>query len=156
MQKSLIKKLLLSLASVALLFAFNACSSDSDSSEPAYYTVTFNSNGGSEVASQTVESGTLATRPEAPSRTGYTFSAWLCGEADFDFATKITADTTLTAKWTANTYTVTLDNNGEKTEITATYGKKLPDLEDVPTLANSNFGGFYTEKYAKGTKFIDS
>ncbi|WP_191014132.1 InlB B-repeat-containing protein [Treponema zioleckii] len=150
------KKLALFLLLLAL-FVFTSCSSDSESEpEKIFYTVTFNSAGGSEVASQTVESGTLATRPEAPSRTGYTFSAWLCGDADFDFNSKITADTTLTAKWTANTYTVTLDNNGETTEILATYGEKLPDLEEVPALANSNFGGFYTEKYAKGTKFIDS
>ncbi len=161
MQKSLIKKLLLSLASVALLFAFTACSSDSEEQETQQqpeivnYTVSFNSDGGGDVASQTVESGKLATEPTTkPSKTGYTFSAWYDGETAFDFSKPITKNTTLTAKWTANTYTVTLDNNGETTEVTATYGEKLPNLEEVPTLANSDFGGFYTEKYAKGTKYI--
>ena len=52
-------------------------------------------------------------------------------------------------------YTVTLNSNGSTVAITATYGKPLPDLETLPTLEGSTFGGYYTEEYAKGTKFID-
>ena len=67
------------------------------------FTVTFNSNGGSEVASQSVEDGTLATEPETPTKDDYTFDGWYKEDAlttEFDFTTDvITEDTTLYAKW---------------------------------------------------------
>lgn len=124
--------------------------------ETVYHTVSFESSGGISIEPQTVESGKTATEPSKPTKTGYTFSAWYDGENAFDFSTPITKDTTLTAKWTANTYTITLINNGEESQVSVTFGEKLGDLESVPSMANSDFGGFYTEEYAKGTKFIDS
>ena len=122
--------------------------------ETVYHKVSFVSNSETTIESQTVESGKTATEPSKPTKTGYTFSAWYDGENAFDFSTPITKDTTLTAKWTANTYTVTLSNNGEESQVSVTFGEKLGDLESVPTMANSSFGGFYTEEYAKGEKFI--
>jgi uncharacterized repeat protein (TIGR02543 family) len=69
---------------------------------PATYTVTFETNGGSVVASQTVADGSKATKPADPTREGYTFGGWYqdatCNVA-FDFDTAITADVTLYAKW---------------------------------------------------------
>ncbi len=122
--------------------------------ETVYHKVSFVSDSETTIESQTVESGKTATEPSKPTKTGYTFSAWYDGENAFDFSTPITKDTTLTAKWTANTYTVTLSNNGEESQVSVTFGDKLGDLESVPTMANSSFGGFYTEEYAKGEKFI--
>ncbi|MBR1614588.1 MAG: leucine-rich repeat protein, partial [Treponema sp.] len=149
---------------LAVIFAFAGCQGDSSESETetpketesVYYKVSFVSDSGDTIEPQTVESGKTATEPSKPTKTGYTFSAWYDGENAFDFSTPITKDTTLTAKWTANTYTVTLSNNGEESQVSATFGEKLGDLESVPSMANSSFGGFYTEEYAKGTKFIDS
>ena len=70
------------------------------------YTVTFNSNGGSTVDSQSVNYGGHATEPAAPTKTGYTFAGWYTDNTyatPFDFAnTAITRDTTVYAKWTAN------------------------------------------------------
>ena len=70
--------------------------------EPTY-TVTFDSNGGSEVASQTVTNGQKATKPEAPTKTGdktsYVFLGWYNGTAAYDFDSPVTANITLTAKW---------------------------------------------------------
>ena len=63
------------------------------------YTVTFNSNGGTSVVSQTVEEGSLATEPTT-SRIGYTFSSW-----SYDFTKPIMGDTKINATWTANTNT---------------------------------------------------
>ena len=69
----------------------------------ATYTVTFNSNGGSSVASQTVKQGLKATEPTtAPTKSGYAFAGWYADEAlntKFDFNTSIYAETTLYAKW---------------------------------------------------------
>jgi len=78
---------------------------EADISAPAAYTVSFNSNGGSAVQSQTVQTGGTATRPDAPTRTGYTFDGWYT-DANwttlFDFAAAITANVTLYAKWTSS------------------------------------------------------
>lgn len=67
------------------------------------YTVTFNSNGGSAVASQTVTDGETATEPDDPTKDGSTFAGWYSDEeltTEFNFATPITQNTTLYAKWT--------------------------------------------------------
>jgi uncharacterized repeat protein (TIGR02543 family) len=69
------------------------------------FDVTFNTNGGSVVAKQTVAKGGTATRPTAPTKEGYTFEGWYSDstlETLFDFNTPITANCTLYAKWTAN------------------------------------------------------
>lgn len=69
------------------------------------FTVTFNSNGGSAVAPQSVLSGQKATEPTDPTKDGYTFDDWYLPtdlSTPFDFAnTTITADITLYAKWTS-------------------------------------------------------
>lgn len=68
------------------------------------FTVTFNSMGGSLVASQTVAAGTPAAQPQAPVLAGYIFSGWFTGPSyreAYDFSTPVTADLTLFAQWTA-------------------------------------------------------
>ncbi len=83
------------------------------------YKVTFNSNGGSSVSSQTVEKNDTVTEPARPVREGYAFQGWYEGNEEFDFDTKITKDLTLTAKWeeieevdAKTKYTVTFDTDG--------------------------------------------
>ena len=69
------------------------------------HVVTFDTAGGSEVASQTVEDGKCATRPATdPTRDGYEFAGWYADESlteEFDFTKAITADVTVYAKWVA-------------------------------------------------------
>lgn len=62
-------------------------------------TVTFDSDGGTEVASQTIAFGSVATEPDPPTLEGYTFEGWLDGETAFSFETAVTANITLTASW---------------------------------------------------------
>lgn len=64
------------------------------------YTVTFDTDGGNQIASQTVESGKTATKPTNPIKEGYTFVGWYNGNTEFDFATTISSNITLTAKYT--------------------------------------------------------
>ena len=67
------------------------------------YTVSFNSNGGTSVTSQTVAYNGTATSPTAPTKSGSTFAGWYSDvglTSAFVFSTPITADTTLYAKWT--------------------------------------------------------
>lgn len=97
-------------ATVAEEVAF-ACTEDGPT-----YTVTFDSNGGSPVESQTVLSGSCAQPPEEPTRDGSFFLYWADETgAEYSFATPVTADLILTAVWTGgpeDTYTITFDTRG--------------------------------------------
>ena len=67
------------------------------------YTVTFDSNGGSDVSSQSLRYGAKATKPSVPSKNGFVFIGWYSDtglESAFNFDTAITGDITLYAKWT--------------------------------------------------------
>lgn len=92
------------------------------------YTITFDSNGGSAVASVTADFGTALTQPEDPTRTGYTFRGWYTDTAltkAFLFTTMPAEDVTLYAKWEANTYTLHFDSDGGSAaaDQTVTYGQ---------------------------------
>lgn len=92
------------------------------------YTITFDSNGGSAVASVTADYGTALTQPEDPTRTGYTFRGWYTDTAltkAFLFTTMPAEDVTLYAKWEANTYTLHFDSDGGSAveDRTVTYGQ---------------------------------
>ena len=72
--------------------------------EPVTYTVSFNSNDGSAVASQTVLSGGKAVEPKDPTKEDYTFAGWYSDaglETAYNFASTVKANITLYAKWTA-------------------------------------------------------
>ena len=69
------------------------------------YTVEFDTNGGSSVASQSVNANAATTEPKAPEKEGYAFDGWYIDNRlteRFDFATRITKSITLYAKWTAS------------------------------------------------------
>ena len=68
---------------------------------PKTFTVSFDTAGGSKVASQKVEDGAKASRPADPTRSGYSFDGWYKGGSKYDFSTPVTADVTLTARWKA-------------------------------------------------------
>lgn len=70
------------------------------------YTVTFNSNGGSAIASQTVVEGNKATSPANPTREGYTFNGWTLNGSNYNFNNAITGNITLVASWNQKTYTI--------------------------------------------------
>ncbi|MDD5865446.1 MAG: InlB B-repeat-containing protein [bacterium] len=71
------------------------------------YTITFDSNGGSVVSSQTVAEGNKATQPSSPTRNGYTFAGWTLNGSTYNFNLPVTNNITLVAKWTQKTYTIT-------------------------------------------------
>jgi formylglycine-generating enzyme required for sulfatase activity len=67
------------------------------------YTVTFNSNGGSPVDSQTITEGNTASRPTDPNKNyGYIFDDWYANDeltTLFNFSSGITTNTTVYARW---------------------------------------------------------
>ena len=118
------------------------------------YTVTFDANGhGTAPATQTITAEEKATEPNAPETEGYTFGGWYTDAActnAFDFNTAIVGNTTLYAKWTVNSYTVTWDPNGgnwggstENKVDTYEYGASITQPEN-PTREGYQFDGWGT------------
>ena len=102
------------------------------------YTVTFNSDGGSAVASQSVTSGGTATQPADPTKPGYTFAGWTLGGSAYNFSTPVTGNITLTASWTGLTWTI-YDNG---TQVASGNGPTT--LPAAPSGTITNGGHTYT------------
>lgn len=102
--------------------------------------------------------GTETKIGDPTNKTGYTFAGWkVNGSTTVNTnltlgATDYTADITLTATWTPNTYQVTFNNHGDTTASkTVTYDSAYGDLP-VPTRTGYTFKGWYTEADGKGTE----
>ena len=103
------------------------------------YTITFDTNGGSEIAPITQDYGTEITAPDTPTRKGYTFKGW-----DREIPETMPAENmTITAQWEINQYTITFDTNGgsEIAPITQDYGTKI-NTPDNPTRKGYTFKGW--------------
>lgn len=109
------------------------------------YTVTFQSEGGSEVASQ-IRANTPAAQPDNPTKEGHTFISWYNGESEWDFETPVTTGLILTAKWQLNRYTITFDTAGgsEVPSITQDYGTAITPPA-APTRTGYTFAGWDRE-----------
>ena len=106
------------------------------------YTITFDTNGGSEIAPITQDYGTEITAPDNPTRKGYTFKGW-----DKEIPETMPADNiTVKAQWEINQYTIAFDTNGgsEITPITQDYGTKIT-APDKPTRKGYTFKGWDKE-----------
>ena len=106
------------------------------------YTVTFQSEGGSEVASQ-IRANTPADQPADPTKEGYTFIGWYKGEEKWNFADAVATDLTLTAKWQVNQYTITFkpENGGQDIVIKQDYGTAITAPAN-PTKTGYTFAGW--------------
>lgn len=71
----------------------------SSSGSVNYHTVTFDSDGGTDVIAQTVLDGGKATEPKDPTKASVSFECWKLDGAEFDFDTPVTDDITLVASW---------------------------------------------------------
>lgn len=114
------------------------------------YTVTFDTDGAGEIPSQTVKEGETVTRPDNPTKSGYTFGGWFLGTQVWSFTTDtVTKNITLKAKWTENapvlkSYTVTFDTDGAG-KISAQSikeGGKVMKPDD-PTKSGYTFVGWF-------------
>ena len=106
------------------------------------YTITFDTNGGSEIAPITQDYGTEITAPDNPTRKGYTFKGW-----DKEIPETMPAENiTVKAQWEINQYTITFDTNGgsETAPITQDYGTEIT-APDNPTRKGYTFKGWDKE-----------
>ncbi len=127
---------------------------------PNTYTLSFNIkySGAANPKSRIVTYNSTYGALPAPTRRGYTLEGWYTTP---DFTTQVTSGTTVTtardhtlyAKWTANTYTVTLDANGgtvTPTTLSVVYDGKYGDRynNSLPLAKRDGytFTGWYTAK----------
>ncbi len=84
------------------------------------YTVTFDSDGGTQISAQTVKRGEKATEPEIPLRENSEFLGWQLDGQAYSFDTAVTSNITLKALWNVidmHTIKVTIDGNEYTTTI---------------------------------------
>ena len=106
------------------------------------YAITFDTNGGSEIAPITQDYGTAITAPADPTRKGYTFKGW-----DKEIPKTMPAENiTVKAQWEINQYTIAFDTNGgsEIAPITQDYGTEIT-APDNPTREGYTFKGWDKE-----------
>lgn len=136
-------------------------------SEDILCTVTLDQQGGTGgVASITAIYGHAMPTVGIPTRTGHTFGGYY-SEANGGGTQYYTAEgqsarvwdqteaRTLYAKWTVNTYVVTLDRQGGRggTEaVTATYASEMPTIV-LPMRRGYTFGGYYSEANGGGMQY---
>ncbi len=106
------------------------------------YTISFDTNGGSEIAPITQDYGTKITAPADPTRKGYTFKGW-----DKEIPKTMPAENmTVKAQWEINRYTITFDTAGgsEIAPITQDYGTNITAPAN-PTRKGYTFKGWDKE-----------
>ncbi len=115
-----------------------------------HYTVTFNSNGGSNINSITLQGNNILRRPANPIKEGYTFGSWYKDPSlttPWNFSKdKVTNHITLYAKWITLTFKVAFaSNKGTAVEtITVDYNSTF-DRPKNPTRSGYTFDGWYKE-----------
>ena len=102
-------------------------------------------------AKQIVQAGEKAVKPDDPKVNGLTFGGWYTDEDctdgnEYNFTAPVTKGMTLTAKWTANSYTITFDTNGGSAvaPITQDYGTDIT-APAAPTKTGYTFMGWEPE-----------
>lgn len=147
------------LAILILLICFvTACTGSNKT-----YTVTFDTDGGTNVTTVEVFEKQLVSKPANPTKFGYTFLGWYLDNTAFDFSTKITKDIKLVAKWSVDsnveaetTWNVVFDANGGSPvdKITVKDGETINEKNTKTTKDGYTFLGWYSgdEKFDFTTK----
>ena len=115
------------------------------------HTVTFKVDA-SAVDTKTVESGKTVTAPADPSQTGKKFVGWyIDGNVKFDFATPITGDLTLNAKFedVIITHTVTFKVGTSAVDTKTVESGKTVTAPADPSQTGKKFVGWYTDGNVK-------
>ena len=117
------------------------------------YTVTFDTDGGSNIESQIVNDGQLVVEPDAPTKIGYIFNEWIYNDESYDFNSVVNQNITLKASYVKEndkTYLVRFDTNGGS----AISSKMVIENGQVRKPANPiKLGYIFTEWQLNGVKY---
>lgn len=130
------KRVLILVIALVAIFTLTSCSKK--------FTVTFDSDGGSAVASVEVKKGKTVAQPANPTKEGSEFKGWTLNGEDYNFSTKVTADITLKAKWEVTEVTITFNTDGGSAiaPITIQKGGTINPMDYVPTKDGYEFKGW--------------
>ena len=149
----------------------NSSAPNSSNNQTQYFTVTFNSNGGSDVPSQRVEKGGKITKPENPTKDRFSFVNWTYQGEEWSFDTIVESDIALVAEYVYTGFEdyydfdialsngrsfvnkgeepyVTVVDNGESNDATISYSSSTPEIATIV----SNDGQITA--YKQGTAII--
>lgn len=120
------------------------------------FTVSFHSNGGSNVSPITYVEGEAFNLPGDPTRSGYTFDGWYFDQDLFEqpltstswIDLEITSDVTLYAKWNIQTYTITymLDGGTNASSNPVSFTVLDEQTFEAPTKVGYMFDGWYSDQ----------
>ncbi|MDR2383008.1 MAG: InlB B-repeat-containing protein [Prevotellaceae bacterium] len=130
--------------------------------ETEYYTVTYNTNGGTPILPASDLTYNSLLKLAGPlTRTGYDHTGWNTRQDGYGDSYNVsddyivTRDTTLYAQWTPKTYTVTFEAEGgvsNESERKVDYNQQIGILP-VPTRDGHTFKGWYTKQNGDGTQY---
>lgn len=102
------------------------------SSSTTSYTVSFDTNGGSEISDQKVNKGSKVAVPNDPIKENYTFIGWYTSDGYskmFNFDEEINSDITIYAKWFDENDTTDTDGDGLTDGIENTFGTDINKVD---------------------------
>ena len=120
------------------------------------YTVTFDTDGGNEIAPVSVKADEKVSEPATPVKSGYKFGGWYSDAAKqnkYDFNTPVTENITLYAHWSEAVYIVTFNTDGgNKIAPVPVKANGTVSEPATPVKPDCKFGGWYSDA-AKRNKY---
>ena len=138
---------------LSLCVVLGGCGDMTGTPTPTTYKITFDSDGGSNVAAIVSEAGAEIAAPTDPTKEGFTFVGWYLGEVEYEFSVMPETNITLVAKWEKVQdpnpdpilYTITFDVNGGNTLVEASITALAGSALTLPLASKEgfNFLGWY-------------
>ena len=116
---------------------------------PTVFDITYESNGGTDVANMSAVEGRSFLEPTQPTRVGYSFNGWYSDSTlnnAYNFTYSVSGDINLYADWITNEYTVTFESNGgsDVESISFDYDTAV-DEPTAPEMEHYTFLGWYED-----------
>ena len=120
-------------ATITAVYAATGSKSSGGSGRTKRYTVSFNTNGGNKITSQTVAKDNSVKEPTAPIKENFEFAGWYTDKeltTKYDFTEKVTKSFTLYAKWTEQKQ----ENGGSEDVVNDNSGKENKESSNTIVL----------------------
>ena len=120
-------------ATITAVYAATGSKSSGGSGSTKRYTVSFNTNGGNKITSQTVAKDNSVKEPTAPIKENFEFAGWYTDKeltTKYDFMEKVTKSFTLYAKWTEQKQ----ENGGSEDDVNNNSGNENKESSNTIVL----------------------